>query len=238
MRSTFSTVLIALAAVEVAVAVQPLGGFMAIAKRQAVCVGPVICEQSATTCTSCETGFYCSGGGCCEDGQICSGFKPCVDAGTPVRDAEQTQVCPTDAPICTASDLIPVCSGSLEDWATISAGLGGAQTTDIDTPIFTTPSFTAPSTSTEFEPEFTSTSEFEVESTTTFEESTTPAPTFEVETTEAPETTDAAETTSSRRTASTTSSAPSGSSTPNSGVKMQFSLGLVAGLIVATSILL
>ncbi|KAK6518803.1 hypothetical protein TWF506_005938 [Arthrobotrys conoides] len=234
MRSTFSSILIALAAVEVAVAVQPLGGFMALVKRQADCVGPVICEQSAAGCVSCEAGFYCSGGGCCPDGQICSGFKPCVDAGTPVRDAEETQVCPTDAPICTASDLIPVCSGSLEDWATISGGLGGAQTTDIDTPTFTTPSFTAPSTTTDSEPEFTST-------TSEFEASTTPAPTFEVETsTEAPESTEAAETTSSSRRsmASTTGSAPSGSSTPNSGLKMQVSLGLVAGLVVATSLLL
>ncbi|RVD87198.1 uncharacterized protein DFL_001441 [Arthrobotrys flagrans] len=238
MRSILSSVLIALAVVEVAVTVQPLGGFMAIAKRQAVCVGPVICEQTATTCTSCEAGFYCSGGGCCEDGQICSGFKPCVDAGTPVRDAEETQVCPTDAPICTASDLIPVCSGSLEDWATISAGLGGAQTTDIDTPTFTTPSFTVPETSTDFESEFTSTSEFEVESTTIFEETTTPAPTSEVETTAAPESTDAMETTSSGMGGSTTTSAPSESSTPNSGVKVQLGFGLVAGLVLTTSLLL
>ncbi|KAK6503889.1 hypothetical protein TWF481_008890 [Arthrobotrys musiformis] len=235
MRSTLSSVLLALAAVEIAVAVQPIGGFMAIAKRQAVCVGAVICEQTATSCISCETGFYCSGGGCCEDGQICSGFKPCVDAGTPVRDAEETQVCPTDAPICTASDLIPVCSGSLEDWATISAGLGGAQTTDIDTPTFTTPSFTPSETSTDFESEFTTTSEFEVESSTSFEESTTPAPTSPFETTAAPGSTDAAETSSSVRTTSTTSSP---SSTPNSSAKTQLSLGLVAGLMLATSLLL
>ncbi|KAK6342318.1 hypothetical protein TWF718_007721 [Orbilia javanica] len=236
MRSTFSSVLIALAAIEVAVAVQPLGGSMALVKRQAVCAGPVICEQTSSSCTSCELGFYCSGGGCCEDGQICSGFKPCVDAGTPVRDAEETQVCPTDAPICTASDLIPVCSGSLEDWATISAGLG-AETTTADGPTFSVPSVTAPATSTEFEPEFTSTSEFEVESSTSFEEpTTTPAPTSPFETTAAPESTDAEESASSTRGASTTTSAPA--STPNSGVKMQFSLGLAAGLILVTSLLL
>ncbi|KAK6331288.1 hypothetical protein TWF730_004375 [Orbilia blumenaviensis] len=238
MRATFSSALIALAAIEAALAVQPMGGRMVLAKRQAVCVGPVVCEQSATSCTSCEAGFYCAaGGGCCEDGQVCAGFKPCVNAGSSVRDAELTQVCPTDAPICTASDLIPVCSGNLQDWATISAALGGdAQTTEIDTPTFTTPSFIASATSTEFEPELTSSSEFEVETSTSFEESITSEPTSSFETTAAPESTDASVTRGAGRSSSSTStSAPS--STPNSGTKMQFSLGLAASLIL-TSLLL
>ncbi|KAK6515982.1 hypothetical protein TWF281_004572 [Arthrobotrys megalospora] len=236
MRPTFSDIIIALAVAKVAIAVQPLGGPMELVKRQAVCVGPVICKQTSESCTSCETGFYCSGGGCCPDGEVCAGFKPCVNAGTPVRDAEETQVCPTDAPICTASDLIPVCSGGIADWATISQALGGgAQTTDIDTPTFTTPSFTAPETTSESEVEFTSTSEFEVESSTTMmEESTTPAPTMDTETTMAPETTEAARTTSSRSSTTTTPA----QSTPNSGAKMQFSLGLVAGLTLVVSLLL
>jgi len=100
---------------------------MVLAKRQDLCIGPVICEQTANSCQTCEAGYYCtSDGGCCEDGQVCSGFRPCVNAGAPA--ASGTQICPTDAPLCTQSAGTPICSGSIEDWITISSALAGTAT--------------------------------------------------------------------------------------------------------------
>ncbi|EWC46248.1 hypothetical protein DRE_04419 [Drechslerella stenobrocha 248] len=128
-------VLVSVAEVALAAQLQPFGVVqqpqgLAIFKRQSLCSGPVICSQTANSCRSCNAGQYCaSGGGCCPVGEICAGFKPCVNAGTPAP--TQTQVCPTDAPICTKSDGIPICSGSIQDWLTISEGLNvGASTTE------------------------------------------------------------------------------------------------------------
>ncbi|EPS41908.1 hypothetical protein H072_4118 [Dactylellina haptotyla CBS 200.50] len=230
-RYTVSQFLILLCTIKLAVAAPPPGGIslpMALMKRQDLCVGPVICDQTATTCTSCESGFYCTfDGGCCEEGLTCSGFKPCVNAGTPAP--TETQICPTDAPICTASDGIPVCSGSIDDWIAISQALGGAVTTDAST--FTT-------SSAELEPTSTpNPSSDALESSTSETESSasTPEPTETTSQEVATTTAFIAETPET----STTSSGPSTTATsapvsPNSAVKTQLGLATVVGFVLLT----
>ncbi|KAF3933812.1 hypothetical protein ABW20_dc0108728 [Dactylellina cionopaga] len=204
MRATLFESILLLSTVGVTMAVRPMAYMsfpMGLVKRQATCIGPVICEQTA------------------------SGY-----AGTPAP--TETQICPTEAPICTASDGIPVCSGSIGDWLTISRGLNTLPATDV--PATSTPSF---ETSTPVETPTSAT-----ETSTSFEESFTSEPTIESSTDEPTSTpastTDASETaaTTSSRGSSTTTAATTAS--PNSGVRNQLGLGCIASLFLFTVFLL
>ncbi|KAF3942139.1 hypothetical protein ABW19_dt0206634 [Dactylella cylindrospora] len=225
---TFSQALVLLSAARLATAVQPLGGMpgpLGLIKRQAQCVDPVVCEISDNFCSSCPAGTYCtSDGGCCEVGQVCSGFKPCVNAGTPAP--TETQVCPTDAPLCTVSAGIPVCSGTFEDWVTISQGLGGGATTT-EAPTISTPPPEPSTTSTTELPTYESPS-----ATTETSFYTPPPPSYTSYTTSIPTYTPTytppAENT-------TTTSAPVAT---GNAVKNQMQLGAVAGFFVFAAAIL
>ncbi|KAK6344063.1 hypothetical protein TWF696_007709 [Orbilia brochopaga] len=215
---TLTQVLVLLSAGRMAAAVQPLrmGSMvrpMALAKRQDLCVGPVICEQTADSCRSCEAGFYCvPGGGCCEEGQVCAGFKPCVNAGTPAP--TETQICPTEAPLCTRADGVPVCSGSIEDWITISQALNEGPTTTA-----------APPTST---PEATSTTAAEPTTYAPPVESTTyAAPTTEV--TSVPTYASPPSTTAAYVPPYSNTTVPEPPVATGAGAKTKLGLGIVAG---------
>ncbi|KAF3914333.1 hypothetical protein AA313_de0204508 [Arthrobotrys entomopaga] len=124
----------------------PVNAPMALMKRQSVCVDPVVCYQTPDECSSCPEGTYCDAGGCCDNGETCAGYSPCADAGSNANAAE-TQICPTDAPLCTVSAGIPICSGSVDDWLTISRAL--EMSTTEETP--STPTST-PTSSTRMSP--------------------------------------------------------------------------------------
>ncbi|KAK6527456.1 hypothetical protein TWF694_004445 [Orbilia ellipsospora] len=201
---------------------------MALMKRQDLCVDPVICEVTTDSCSSCPEGTYCDAGGCCEEGQTCAGYSPCADAGS-LADPTETQICPTDAPLCTVSAGIPVCSGSIDDWLTISRALGNTPTTS--TPRATTSSRYVPPTTT---PQVATTTSFQVITPPAFTSNSPTMESTESESSTTRSTSRAGSSTSSPSTAAT----GSGSETPSGSGKTQMSLGVVLGFTLITAILL